>query len=172
MLSQLKRRHIIAIAVSFLTLLVALALGTSGHEILGGCGDFCRRLGCGHATATGLKSQFESHLSQGDTPGEEATMAIACQLSEEGFGERMDLVRELYSGVLSSEELQDGYALTYPGNDEWAEKLTDFIRSERECCPFFVFELKFEPERGPIRLSIRGGEGVKEFLEGIRIDGS
>ena len=68
-------------------------------------------------------------------------MTIACQLSEKGFGERMDVIRELYSGVLSSEELQDGYEWTYPGN-------------------------------GPIRLSIRGGEGVGEFLEGIRIDGS
>ena len=99
-------------------------------------------------------------------------MAIACQLSEEGFGERMEVVRELYHGALSTEELQDGYELTYPGSDEWAEKLSDFILSERRCCPFFVFELKFEPDRGPIRLSIRGGEGVKEFLEGIQINRS
>ncbi len=96
-------------------------------------------------------------------------MAIACQLSDEGFGERMDVVRDLYGGVVSTEELPDGYRLTYPGSDEWAKKLSDFIRSERDCCPFFVFELRFEPDRGPIRLSIRGGEEVKEFLEGIQL---
>ena len=112
MLDQLKRSHIVAIAVSFLTLLVALAIGTSGHEILSGCGDFCRRLGCGGQAEATRESQFKSQL-------------------------------------------------------EWAEKLTDFIRSERQCCPFFVFELKFEPEQGPIRMSIRGGDGVKEFLEGF-----
>jgi hypothetical protein len=107
----------------------------------------------------------------GETKTEDS-MKIACQLSAEGFEDRMEAVRELYAGVRSTTELADGYELTYPGSDSWAEKLTDFVRSERECCPFFWFELRFEPEQGPIRLSIRGGEEVKEFLEGIRIDGA
>ena len=166
MLDQLKRSHIVAIAVSFLTLLVALAIGTSGHEILSGCGDFCRRLGCGGQAEATRESQFKSQLSNGNTKAEDS-MGIACRLSGEGLKDRMEVVRELYSGVLSTRELADGYELTYPGSDEWAEKLTDFIRSERQCWPFFVFELKFEPEQGPIRMSIRGGDGVKEFLEGF-----
>jgi hypothetical protein len=32
------------------------------------------------------------------------------------------------------------------------------------CCPFFTFELTFEPDSGPIWLRVRGQEGVKEFI--------
>jgi len=48
-------------------------------------------------------------------------------------------------------------------------KLFDFVSAERQCCSFFLFELKFGPREGPIRLSLRGGPKVKEFLERFEI---
>jgi hypothetical protein len=39
----------------------------------------------------------------------------------------------------------------------------DFFSSERICCPFFAFELIFEPNLGSIWLRVRGAEGVKVF---------
>ena len=65
------------------------------------------------------------------------------------------------------DELEDGYEFRFPGSEEWATRLTEFIVFERECCPFLAFELVFEPEGGPIRLRVRGPEGVKEIVAGI-----
>jgi hypothetical protein len=62
------------------------------------------------------------------------------------------------------DELEDGYELRFPGSAEWAIKLTEFIASERECCPFFAFELALEPGTGPIRMRVRGPEGVKDLF--------
>ena len=63
------------------------------------------------------------------------------------------------------DELEDGYVFEFPGSAEWAEKLVDFVNFERVCCPFFAFDLAFEPDEGPIQLRVRGSEGVKEFVE-------
>ena len=71
------------------------------------------------------------------------------------------------SGLSASEGYAfetDGYALRFPGNDTWANQLTQFITFERKCCPFFIFSLLFEPKQGPIWLRLRGSAGIKEFV--------
>ncbi len=153
-------------------LAVLLVIGISSvlfavksHSVEGGfglCGDFCQRLGCKQK-----KSLHGPSANQARTEADQRTVEApdACQLSDGEFGERIGLVRELYSGVVSTRELEDGYELTFPGEAVWGEKLFNFVRAERQCCPFFLFELKFEPHRGPIRLSLRGGAEVKEFLD-------
>ncbi|MEJ7871532.1 MAG: hypothetical protein WKF67_04685, partial [Rubrobacteraceae bacterium] len=60
---------------------------------------------------------------------------------------------------------EDGYEFTFPGSAECADQLTGFVVFERACCPFFTFEIVFEPGAGPIVLKIRGPEGVKEIIE-------
>jgi hypothetical protein len=89
---------------------------------------------------------------------------IACKLTgEEQQKRREELSRELFSGRVSARELEDGYEFVFPGEAEWAEKLVSFVVYERECCPFFSFEVLFEPGGGPISLRVRGPEGAKEF---------
>ena len=46
----------------------------------------------------------------------------------------------------------------FPGSEEWAFRLTEFIDFERACCPFFTFGLVFELGGGLIRLRVRGRE--------------
>ena len=89
---------------------------------------------------------------------------IACTLSAAELAARGDDVQQLIAQATETRELADGYALSYPGTAEWGATLLEFIRFERECCQFFTFELRFEPALGPIWLSIRGAEGVKEML--------
>ena len=60
-------------------------------------------------------------------------------------------------------ELADGYALRYPSEAHWLDTLTEFIRFERDYCPFFRFEFHAEPQHGPLWLQLHGQEGVKEF---------
>lgn len=93
---------------------------------------------------------------------------IACSLTAaEGRQREQMLQREVFSGIQEIRELPDGYALRYPGDAAWLDTLSDFIRFERECCPFFTFELRCEPERGPLWLRLRGPEGVKGFVAGM-----
>ncbi len=99
-----------------------------------------------------------------DAP-EETQIPVACNITElEQREQRQREVNGIFKGVQEVEELEDGYAFRYPGGDEWLAVLVEFIAEERKCCPFFTFELVFEPEQGPIWLKLRGREGVKEFV--------
>lgn len=93
-------------------------------------------------------------------------LAIACKLSEaeQAFREE-ELASDLFSNCQEVAELADGYAFRFPGEAEWAAKLIEFIAFERKCCPFFTFELAFEPQEGPMWLRLKGPEGVKSFIE-------
>ncbi len=92
-------------------------------------------------------------------------MVIACNLSAAEMAAReRELADSVFSQAEQVEELADGYALRFPGSDEWANRLLQFITFERACCPFFSFELGFEPNQGPIWLRIHGPEGVKEVI--------
>ncbi len=92
-------------------------------------------------------------------------MPIACSLPEEQERDRREeLSRDLFSAVLEARELEDGYEYAFPGDAATTDALLRFVREERECCRFLSFELVFEPDKGPIRLRVRGPEGTKEFL--------
>ncbi|HBY92613.1 MAG: hypothetical protein M5U01_32250 [Ardenticatenaceae bacterium] len=89
---------------------------------------------------------------------------IACTLPASEQGNRSEAVAGLLRSAQRVDELADGYAFQYPGSEEWATQLLAFIVSERRCCPFFVFELAFETNHGPLWLHLRGEAGVKEFV--------
>jgi len=94
-------------------------------------------------------------------------LPIACELSEGGQrSRREEISRKLFSGCKDVRELEDGYEFVFPGEDEWTEGLASFVAVERECCRFFVVELLFEPDLGPVSLRMRGPAGTKEFLAG------
>lgn len=90
-------------------------------------------------------------------------LPLACSLSRHEEAERREEIGKTFEACLRVDELEDGYEFRFPGSPEWATKLTEFIVFERECCPFFVFELVFEPGGGPIGLRMRGQEGAKDF---------
>jgi hypothetical protein len=99
-------------------------------------------------------------------------LPIACGLSSREQRERREqLSRELFSNRIRIDELADGYEFVFPGGAEWAEKLAGFVVSEKECCPFFAFEVLLEPGGGPISLRVRGPEGAKEFVRGEFVGG-
>jgi hypothetical protein len=90
-------------------------------------------------------------------------LPIACNL----VGGEQDRRREAVSGLLNTSrlagELEDGYRFAFPGDAGWAMRLVEFVVAERSCCPFFRFELVFEPG-GEILLRVRGPEGTKQFI--------
>jgi hypothetical protein len=91
---------------------------------------------------------------------------IACLLPADSLQERGEEIGEsIFAGVEEKKELADGYAFRFPGERHWAEKLFRFVEEERVCCPFFTFEISFEPGQGPIWLTLSGPEGTKEFID-------
>ena len=91
---------------------------------------------------------------------------IACLLPENERVARGDELAEIFGNALEERELPDGYRFRFQAGDALALRLIEFINFERKCCPFFKFELIFEPESGPVWLNIRGPEGVKDLLRG------
>lgn len=90
---------------------------------------------------------------------------IACSLSDPERAKRLAaLEREIFSRTISARELPDGYAFVFPGDREWLARLATFIAEERECCPFFRFELAVEGD-GPTQLRLTGPEGTKAMIE-------
>lgn len=89
---------------------------------------------------------------------------LACDLPmEEQERQRREVASGLYADVEEVRELDDGYAFRFPSEDEWVHSLSRFMISERECCPFYRFELVLEADGGATWLHLRGGEDAKRF---------
>jgi hypothetical protein len=94
-------------------------------------------------------------------------LPLACTLSAAELRERGDeVVAPLFAHVQRMEETPDGYCFAFPAEVEGVRDLLEFILSERDCCPFFTFELGFPSPHESVWLTLRGGEGVKEFVAG------
>lgn len=90
---------------------------------------------------------------------------ISCTLTDaEQVRRQRELQEGLCSGLQEAVRLDDGYALRFPGERRWLERVAALMGFERECCPFLLLELRAEPGAGPIWLRLRGPEGTVDFL--------
>ena len=90
-------------------------------------------------------------------------MPIACSLSANELRERTEENATLFRHAQTVLELPDGYLFTFPADH--ARQVMDFILAERDCCPFFTFELTLPSPHQVILLGVRGREGVKEVVQ-------
>ncbi len=95
---------------------------------------------------------------------------VACDLEPGVRARRSETVSRLLRGCTERRELADGYAFRFPGDEEWLAKLASFISSERRCCPFLGFELRLEPDQGPVWLRLMGSGGAKSFMEAVLLE--
>jgi len=96
---------------------------------------------------------------------EKTKTGLSCKLTDEEFREHKEKIRAgLKEGLRDKQEIADGFVYAFHGSDATIEQLVNFIRIERQCCPFFRFELTIRDEKTDILLKITGPEGVKEFL--------
>jgi hypothetical protein len=101
------------------------------------------------------------------TPETASDLPVACTLSAAELRERgEDVVAPLFARARYMEETPDGYRFAFPAMAEGVRDLVEVILSERDCCPFFTFELAFPSPHESVWLTLRGGEGVKEFVAG------
>jgi len=91
-------------------------------------------------------------------------LPIACNLSGDAQVRRREAARDLLDRSRLVDEMEEGYEFAFPGDANWAMRLTEFIVAERAWCPFFTFELVFGPGGREILLRVRGPEGTKQFI--------
>lgn len=91
---------------------------------------------------------------------------LVCTLgSEEKIARRAEIRSLLTKAATQAEETKSGYTITF--GSKYAGDVLEFIELERECCTFFNFNLEFPSKKGPIKLSITGPPGAKDFLKGM-----
>ena len=89
---------------------------------------------------------------------------LVCKLTTPELRHRWaTVIAELKSLVLERKERDDGYSYQFDGNDANIDRLTEFIKTERKCCDFFIFKLTVNDDSAV--LDITGPPGTKEFLE-------
>lgn len=74
------------------------------------------------------------------------------------------MLAHLKRQVLTKKELPDGFAYEFPGTDAMLDELVTFIKTERQCCDFFSFQLAASAETHSAWLEIKGPEGVKQAI--------
>ncbi len=79
----------------------------------------------------------------------------------------MAIGKQVYAAVLEAQALSNGYRFRLPTESVMLLQIAEYISNERLCCPFLDFGIEVTPDRGPIWLSLTGGEGVKAYIGGI-----
>ena len=93
-------------------------------------------------------------------------LPIACNINalDRNQRERRETAaRHLHDAVLQVQELPNGYQFQYPATSLLT--VAEFVSLEKQCCPFFAFQLTIEPNNGPLWFQITGRDGVKEFIQ-------
>lgn len=67
--------------------------------------------------------------------------------------------------VVAARELNDGYALEIDSRQVSVVEVAQWVELERKCCPFFDFQLDLHGQDGGLWLSLKGRDGVKQFIE-------
>ncbi len=109
--------------------------------------------------------QFVASDTAGCCQATNSKTTLTCKLMPEELRLRKETVlRSLKEKVLEKKELKNGYAFRFAGTDENLEELMTFIKSERECCDFFIFNLSISGDKSEVWLALTGVEGAKDFV--------
>jgi len=111
-----------------------------------------------------------------DCNAKSKTGELSCKLTTPELQKRKETVlASLKSQVIEKKELKDGYAFKFTGSDRMVDELTEFIKTERECCDFFTFNLSISGDKSEAWLELTGADGAKDFIstelglkEGVR----
>jgi hypothetical protein len=74
------------------------------------------------------------------------------------------LIVRVTSAVTEVQELKDGYSLRVNTAQAPLVDVAEWVDLERRCCPFFDFQMDVHGEDGSLWLSLKGRDGVKDFI--------
>ena len=91
---------------------------------------------------------------------------ITCKLTTAELRERKaSVIASLKNQLLEKKELDNGYAYKFKGTDTILDELSSFIKTERGCCDFFVYNISISGAKSEAWLSLTGPKGMKKFIE-------
>jgi hypothetical protein len=90
---------------------------------------------------------------------------LFCKLTSAEMQKRKTTVLEsLQKQILEKKEIANGYAFKFNGSDKMIDELTEFIKTERECCDFFIFNISVSGDKSEIWFELSGERGAKDFI--------
>lgn len=122
----------------------------------------------------------KAQTSKAMEPELKKKISLACRLTDKNQIKRMnELHKTLFKKVSGFKEHSQSYELVFEGsNDTIIGELAEFIKFERQCCPWLAFHLTFEPDEGAISLTMGNSDETKQMvylvmeLEKLSIDQS
>ena len=118
------------------------------------------------AQAKAKKASSKSKaVCSADCEAKSKVTGLSCKLTSPELQQRKQtVIASLKKQVLSKKELKNGYAFRFSGSDEVVDELIAFIKTERACCDFFVFNLSISGDKSEVWMEITGPKGAKEFI--------
>ncbi|MDW3649359.1 MAG: hypothetical protein R8P61_19985 [Bacteroidia bacterium] len=109
-----------------------------------------------------------------DSPKKSNTMdsqLLVCKLNgPELIQRKQALQKEVFSQMISYEELDKGFLFRFDFEENFLLKLTDYMLAEKKCCPFFQYELKIRAHAEGLELRVSGEGKAKEMLRSLMED--
>ena len=105
-----------------------------------------------------------SHSSMKYVAKNSSTQLTCKMLPDELRIRKETVLASLKEKIIDRKELKNGYAFKFPGNDLVVDELVEFIKTERECCDFFIFNLSVSGDKTEAWLEMTGVEGAKDFI--------
>jgi hypothetical protein len=89
---------------------------------------------------------------------------FSCKLSLPELQKRKStVIAQLKSIIVEKVELSNGFSYKFKNTDATIDLVANFIKTERECCDFFNFNM-FVSRDQYILMDISGAEGIKTFI--------
>lgn len=98
-----------------------------------------------------------------------ADVPLACDLTVFSSNERREhkkLGDLLFAEVKRIVENTDGFTLVFDQNAKLEKRITSWLAKEKQCCPFFSFQITREDAPALLMLRISGPQGAKDVLQG------
>jgi len=91
---------------------------------------------------------------------------LSCKLTTPELQERKRTVLAEVKGlVIERKETEKGVRYKFDGSDKMLDLLNNFIKTERLCCRFFIFNLTASSDNSFAWLELSEPEGTKDFIE-------
>ena len=93
---------------------------------------------------------------------------LVCRLTGPELAERKAaLQKEVFSKVQRVEEVSDGYLFHFPDDNDLLFKIMDYMLAEKQCCPFFNYDLGIKANGAGATLKVSGTPEAKETLKAL-----
>src|ERR1051325_614984 len=90
---------------------------------------------------------------------------LACKLTSPELQQRKaTVIASLKRQLLETKELENGFAFKFNGSDKMIDELTEFAKSERQCCDFFTFNISISGDTSIVWMELTGPKEAKEFV--------